>query len=242
MRACGSWIGRSLWRCAAPGACETSCCSRSAPPQVRCRRGVCSCLEGTAVAGSALGSLRPHQEKGGIGLDRSDVDSAGRCSYLEILASLRRPELYSERHFTVVEHPEGMRPLRHRLLVFREPGLISQETEDGSVAASYNLFTGMWTHREGSSVTEIRRDDFPAQPLSLWMGTPHLLPIWGGEGSFLHPGSLEVLSSGLHRLFFRDSLSGASAGHADIDVEGLMVASLHFDKTQFEALPMKGGK
>lgn len=102
--------------------------------------------------------------------------------------------------------------------------------------ASYNVFSGEWAFRETEHETREVRDDFPHQPLSLWMGTPQFLPIWGGPHSLWRTRQFQSLGESMYRASYSEVSSDLDVGYADIDMSANCVNTLRFHSTTYTLL------
>lgn len=173
---------------------------------------------------------------GGITLDTADRTVSAAGPYELMLGQIRTRDFFTPRELLIKEEPDTARAMVYRLHVFFEPGEIRQISEDGMFNASYNVFSGEWSFREAEHETREVRDDFPHQPLSLWMGTPQFLPIWGGPRSLWRTHQFQSLGEAIYRASYSEVSSGLSAGYADIDTVANCVNTMRFHSTTYTLL------
>lgn len=177
-----------------------------------------------------------YRRVGGITLDTSDRTVSAAGPYELMLGQMRTRKFFTPRELLIREKPDTVRATVYRLHVFFEPGEIRQFSEDGRFEATYNVFSGEWSFREEGLETREVRDDFPHQPLSLWMGTPQFLPIWGGPHSLWRTHEFESLGEGIYRVPYSEVSSGLNAGYADIDISANCVTTMRFHSTIYTLL------
>ena len=169
-------------------------------------------------------------------MDTSDQTASAARPYELMLGQIRSRDFFTPRELHIREKPETVRATVYRLHVFFEPGEIRQISEDGIFEASYNVFSGEWSFREAEDETREVRDDFPHQPLSLWMGIPQFLPIWGGPHSLWRTHQLQSLGEAFYRASYSEVSSGLSAGYVDIDTAAGCVTTMRFHSTTYTLL------
>lgn len=155
--------------------------------------------------------------------------------YIKLLQALRDPDFHKPKRHHITEYAEKGIRYAHYAMTFFTKGEVSLFGIDNSFKASYNIYTSEYMSGEDGSTWYTTLASPPTEPMILWTGLPHLLPIWGGPDCDWRPTVVRPLErQNLVRVQFEETMIETTMGHVDIDLDTFSIKRLRFDATTFE--------